>query len=304
MKKVISLDGGGTRGIVSAIILRELEERMQSLITDRVNLVAGTSTGSIIAGAIAKGIPMENVVKFYLEEGPIIFSKKDYTYKLKSLLGNIGSKYDEQRLYKSLDKHFGDTKLKDCGVDFLATAYNISDGKPRFFSTQKEGDLRLSDVIAASSSAPTFFKPKNINSVDYIDGGVFCSNPAMSAYAEIKSNNNNLPAEEIMIVSVGTGSRATGYRDTKWWFKYKWINPLIDLMMSSDAGVAHYQLVQIYESINKEENYFRLNGVLPTSISRDMSETDPRNQQLLIEFANSIIKKNDRKLSIIVDKLK
>ena len=75
-------------------------------------------------------------------------------------------------------------------------------------------------------------------------------------------------------------------------------------MMSSDAGVAHYQLVQTYNSINKRDNYFRLNANLPKNISRDMDNADPDNMNLLIEFAESIIKKNDRKLNIIAERLK
>lgn len=304
MKKIISLDGGGIRGVVTAVILEEIEERMQSLITDKVDLAAGTSTGSIVAGAISTGIPMGNLVKFYKEQGPVIFRKNDFKHRIKTLGGLNGPKYNEKELYDALDYHFGGALIKDGSTNFLSTAYNMSEGRPRFFSTHQEGHMKFSDVIAASSSAPTYFKPKTIEGKDYIDGGVFCANPAVSALAEMKSNNKNLKADDIFMLSVGTGSRALGYSNTKKWSKFKWISPLIDLMMSSDAGVAHYQLVQTYNSINKRDNYFRLNANLPKNISRDMDNADPDNMNLLIEFAESIIKKNDRKLNIIAERLK
>jgi patatin-like phospholipase/acyl hydrolase len=302
LKIVVAIDGGGIKGLIAAYQLLMLERELGGHLCDYVDLVAGTSTGSILAAAIASGMSMETIVDLYIKEGPYIFGIPR-EHKIRSMWGLRGSKYDESRLEEILIKYFKDAKLDDLKTDFLATAYNITDGKPRFFSKRQEGDYRLTDVVQASSTAPTYFEPKTIKDKDYIDGGVFCANPAMSAFAEIK-DIYDIPAKDIFILSVGNGDRSEGFAKTKKWFKFRWVKPLIDLMMSADSGVVHYQLVRTYRSINRSDNYWRLNSKLADNVSKDMADASEENLIALMDFAKDCAKKNEYKIKKIAKTLK
>ena len=303
MKKIISIDGGGIRGIVPAIVLQRVEEELQDHLFNHVDLVAGTSTGGIIAGGIATGMPMQNVVKFYLQDGPSIFGEVAFIDSIKSVFGYFGGKFEITDLRDKLKERLGDVTLGDLYIDYLSTAYNMTDGKPRFFSRSQEGKLKLADVIAGGSAAPTYFDPHTIGGKEYIDGGVFCSSPAMSAFAEIKTLHN-VRAESIFMVSLGCGNRLHGYSSAKRWFKAKWVKPLIDIMMGADAGIAHHQLVQTYKSVGHSENYYRINSKLPDYVHPDMADASPKNMKALVKFANHLADKNSRKIKIIAERLK
>lgn len=301
MKKLISIDGGGIKGIVAAYQLLELERELGDHLCNYFDLAAGTSTGSIIAAGIASGMSMEKILKLYLEEGPYIFGISNKHF-IKTVFGFKGGAYSDERLQEVMEKHFGDTTIGNLKTNFLATAYNMTDGKPRFFSKQ-ESELKVADVVQASSSAPTYFDPKVIDNKHYIDGGVFCSNPAMSAFAEIK-NLYNLPADDIFVLSIGNGDRSQGFQNMDKWFKYKWVRPLIDILMASDAGVVHYQLVKIYKSVSRPDNYWRLNSKLPDYVDEDMGNASKKNLNAIMKFAEENANKNKRKIKAIAKKLK
>ena len=301
MKKVVSIDGGGIRGIVAAYLLMKIEEELGDHLCNYVDLAAGTSTGSILAVGIARGMSMKQVLDLYMKEGPNIF-KASFRHKVKSLGGLRGGKYELEKFNGILDRYFKEENIGSLKTDFLATAYNMTDGKPRFFSKQ-ESDIKLKDVICASSAAPTYFDPQVIVGKSYVDGGVFCTNPAMSAFAEIKQLHN-VPAEKIFLLSVGNGDRSEEYSGMAKWNKLKWVSPLIDLMMTSDAGIVHYQLVRIYKSVNKPDNYWRLNSKLPDNINTDLADASPENMEALLEYAKDMAKKNVNKIKLIAKKLK
>ncbi len=304
MKKVISIDGGGIRGIVSATVLWEVEKIMQDLLVNHVDLVTGTSTGAILSGGIAKGLSMEKMLNLYYEDGPMIFGPSEFEYRLRTVGGLFGGKFDADKLKSALESHFGDMTLGELYCDFLATSYNMTDGAPKFFSKAQEHDVKVVDVISASAAAPTYFNPTVIDGKSLIDGGVVASSPAMCAFAEIKSLHANLTASEITMISVGNGNRSqvnSGRIDR--WFKYKWIKPLIDIMMASDAGVVHHQLVQIYGSVGQSDNYLRVNGRLPKSVDVDMGNASRKNMDALTDFADKLVKQNKKKLEKIARKL-
>lgn len=303
MKKVISIDGGGIRGIVPAYLLKCIEEKLQDHLCNHVDLVAGTSTGAIVAAGVATGKSMGDIVDLYFKEGPNIFEKNLNT-RLKSIFGLRGGKHSVENFIEILQKYYGTGTLNESlNIDFLSTAYSMTDGKPRFFNKQQEGELPLAEVIAASSAAPTYFDPVVLQGKEYIDGGVFAGNPAMAAYAEIK-DMYNVRADEIFMLSLGTGNRCQENLSVKKWFKFNWVNPLIDLMMSADGGVVHHQLVKIYQSVDRSENYHRITGRVPTNIDSDMGNAKIDNMNNLLEFAKYLEKKYQHKLSEIAEKLK
>jgi patatin-like phospholipase/acyl hydrolase len=303
-KKIIAIDGGGIWGIVPAYILMQIERQIDDHLFNHVDLVAGTSTGGIIAGGIARGLSMDKILAFYQEDGPQIFSKQSFIKQAKSVFGLFGSKYSTEILKENLLERLGDITLDDLYIDYLSTAYNMTDGRPRFFSKSQEGSLKLVDVIAGGAAAPTYFVPNKIGGKEYSDGGLFCANPAMSAFAEAKGLYSGIKAEDIFLLSLGTGSKEQGYSSVYKWFKYKWIRPLIDIMMSADAGVAHYQLVQIYKSAKAPGNYYRINGRIPKGIDKEMDDASPENIKVMMSFAEDLFMKNKRRIKEIAAKLK
>jgi len=303
MKKVIAIDGGGIRGIVPAYILKCIEEEMQDNLANHVDLVAGTSTGAIVGAGVSAGIPMGKVLGLYFNEGPSIF-EKNFKTKWKSIFGLKGGKHDVHNLIRILEEAYGEGTLNDhLKTEFLCCSYDMTDGRPRFFSKQQEGDWPLGRIIAASAAAPTYFDPVTLGGHEYVDGGLFAGNPAMSAFAEIKSLYN-LPAEDIFMLSLGTGNRLQGNASVKSWFKFKWVNPLLDITMAADGGVVHHQLVKIYQSVNETSNYYRIQGKLPLTIDDDMGNAQAANMVYLLEFAKYLEKKNKKKISEIAEKLK
>jgi uncharacterized protein len=297
MKKILSIDGGGIKGIIPAYQLVKLEEELEGKISDHFDLIAGTSTGAILAAGLSSGYTAQELLDLYLNEGKNIF-KSSFKQKIKSVSGLIGAKYADGRFEKSLRKYFGNCCLKDLNTDFLAVTYNMTDDKPRFFSTADEPEYDVADVVRASSAAPTYFNPVDIEGKQYIDGGVVSNNPAMCAYAEAK-NLYKTQASDMFVLSLGTGTKVDSYSGMHKWFKFKWVNPLIELMMGADSGVVHYQLSQIYNSIDKQDNYYRITDTLPEGFDHSMDKVTDQHLNDLLGVAESIYIKNKNKLSLI-----
>lgn len=296
-KLAFSFAGGGIRGIIPAYIFNYMEQRLGKPLP--IDFIGGTSTGSILGGALAAGIPAENILNFYLEDGPYIFGKNKFSYNLKTVKGLFGGKYDSARLEEKLEKRLGNVTLGDLKTPFLCTAYNMSIGDPVIFNTIEHPKLLLKDVVVASSSAPTYFNPKKINGDEYIDGGVFCSNPSIATFTKVKEYYG-ITAKDLFMVFMGTGNREKEYYKIDRWFKYKWIKPLIDLMMSSDAQFTNDMLYSLYSSIKKPSNFIEINYDLPECLKGDMADASPRNINNLLKFSKYYIKCHETYLDYII----
>jgi patatin-like phospholipase/acyl hydrolase len=191
---ILSVDGGGIRGIIPAVILAAMRERIGHDLHQVVDLISGTSTGGIIALGIGTGAkngrpyqPAE-LVEMYVANGPAIFRKRWCT-RAREL---VGPKYSPDALEKVLGAFFGETELRSALTPLLVSSYDLQSQKPFFFKSHKIGadlnwnwPVRL--VVRATSAAPTFFPPLRLKGKDgeyvLIDGGVFVNNPAMAAGA-------------------------------------------------------------------------------------------------------------------------
>ena len=302
LKKVISIDGGGIRGIIAIKVLQAIEEGMQEQLTDRVSLMAGTSTGAIIAGGISSGVPAGKLLEGYVDMGKSVFNVSLHR-KIKTVGGLFGGKYDIDILQDSIRGIIKDRKLSDTLCDTLMVTYNMAKARAEFLTTSRDKGLSLLDAMTASSAAPTYFDPKIIGNNEYIDGGLVCNNPAMAAFAEIKTLHNTR-AQDIFLVSVGTGDTSTVYTGGSKWFKLRWVNPLLDIGVSGDMGVVHNQLVKIYKSVGKQDNYYRINELLPQGSSSKIDDITPGNIKGLLELGDLIVAKNEKKISKIVERLK
>jgi uncharacterized protein len=270
---VLSIDGGGIRGIIPAMVLAAIEKRTGKAIADLFDVVAGTSTGGILACSLARpgddGRPVHtanDLIDLYVEDGPKIFDRS-LLKRITSADGLTDERYDNEALRASLAKHLGDSRLKDALCEVFVTAYELRLRDAFFFRSRRargvdlpagaqadEYDFAMADVALATSSAPTYFEPVEIESAAgdrfaLIDGGVFATNPAMCAYVEWRDRG---PAEDMMLVSLGTGSQtsehAIDFDDARDWGILEWARPLIDVIFDGVADTVDYQATQLLQA--------------------------------------------------------
>jgi patatin-like phospholipase/acyl hydrolase len=238
---VLSIDGGGIRGIIPAMVLAELEARTGRPAAELFDLVAGTSTGGIIACALGTGRPAAEIVRLYLDEGPEIFSRS-LVRRLTTAGGLLDERYDDDALDAALDAYLGSATLGDSRVDVLITAYDLHARATVFFKSWREEwrHLRMRDAARATAAAPTYFEPLLLGGRSLVDGGVFATNPAMSAYAEAA----RLGHGDRVLVSLGTGrlTKRIDHEDAVGWGQLEWVRPLLDVVFDGVAAAVDYQL--------------------------------------------------------------
>lgn len=203
--KILSLDGGGIRGLVPAMMLAEIERRTGKPVSELFDLIAGTSTGGILSLGLtrpnADGKPTfsaEELIEIYERKGDQIFHTS-FVNNLSSLWGVLDEKYESAGLEQLLTEYFGDTKISEALTDILITSYDIHVHRPWFFKSRRarrdpEQDFLMRNVARSTSAAPTFFEPNQLiktiqnekRAASLIDGGVMANNPSMCAFAEAK----------------------------------------------------------------------------------------------------------------------
>jgi|SRR5579871_537724 len=205
--QILSLDGGGIKGIFSAALLAALEEHFGIRITDHFDLIAGTSTGGIIALGLGLGMRPRQILEFYLSWGGKIFSPR---FGLRPLQQWVIRKYSASPLEEALRSTFGDKKFGDSRKRLVIPSYNIGENDVYVFRTPHHirlgRDFRVPawKVGLATSAAPTYFPCfRGVDSVRLIDGGVWANNPSMVALVEAYETLA-VPLPSIRVLSIGT----------------------------------------------------------------------------------------------------
>ncbi len=334
--RILSIDGGGIRGIIPGVILTYIEKSLQIKegrqdvrLSDYFELVAGTSTGGILTCLYLAPdennrpkFSTEEAVDLYMKMGKDIFHRS-FRQKLLSTGGVSDEKFSVNALEIALNEYFKDLELRDLLRPCLITAYDIKNRKTHIFDqiSAIKSDIKnyyLRDVARATSAAPTYFEVANIKSLQgtpysLIDGGMVANNPALCAYSEartiyfsqIREDLPDLPfADDMMLVSIGTGSQGVSYSydDAKNWGLIGWISPIIDILMSGSSEIVNYQLGKIFNQKEKGGIYIRLE---PTTYnaSPEMDDGSPKNLNALHDAGNKFISDNFEFLDNIVDKL-
>jgi patatin-like phospholipase/acyl hydrolase len=244
--RVLSIDGGGIRGLIPALVLAEVEKRSGKRTFELFDLIAGTSTGGILACALCAPdpLPAEQLVALYEEEGPKIF-RRSLSQRIQSGWGLLDEKYGDAALNRALERFLSDKRLAHTKPDLLVPAYNMGDPGPYFFKSrkarEKNEDFPLSVVARATAAAPTYFEPSEVTGRALVDGGVFAANPAMCAYAEVMRFQ---PAEEVFLLSLGTGQRTRkrSFAGVKGWGLIEWARPILDVVFDGVSDAVDYQL--------------------------------------------------------------
>lgn len=303
--RILSFDGGGIRGLIPAIWLSRLERELGGPIADHVDLVAGTSTGAILAAAVGLRIPMSEVVDLYRKRGREIFpgGAKRLWSRVSRLIGEGVSqpKYDAKGLSRALRETLRTAELEEptfgylsdsTGIKVMITSYDTI-SRTAFVMKSWDGrynQLKLWEVVKASASAPTYFPAHvlEINGVEraLIDGGVVANNPAVAAVATavrvLGGVHEGIGGRDIVLGSFGTGelAREISKEDALEWGPLEWAIPVIDVLFDGSADAADYFL----DTVMPSNRYFRFQTPLKVGYD-DMDNPDQTNLNGLAAMA-------------------
>jgi predicted acylesterase/phospholipase RssA len=311
--RVLALDGGGVRGLIPAQVLTEIETHMGRPISEMFDLIAGTSTGGILALGLTKpdgqGKPQftaSDMSDLYLNEGTTIFPHSIFQ-EVKTLHGLADARYPAEPIERVLAQHFGDTMLSRALTEVVIPSYDLSAPAPYFFKREyavnetEDWDTRMALVARATSAAPTYFDPAVIPSPDghgkhaLVDGGTFANNPTLSGYVDALRLKEEIP--RVVVVSIGTGlpPQTPGSGPIPIdagkvgdFGLVKWARPILEVVLDGVPKAVEYQMSVIQAANPDALGYYRLQSNLPTA-SHALDDASPENCAKLIADAKSLI---------------
>ncbi len=291
---LLSIDSGGIRGIIPAVALVKLEKTTGKLTRDIFSFVAGTSTGAIIAAAIAAGVPADHILELYVNRTRKIFPR--YPWNLIKRIFT-GSMYSSQKLHDLIAEEIGPASswmLNDSPIDLLLTAKRISDGMPWYFVRDNPknsgctGQLDLVDCTTASAAAPTYFQPWEIaepalppgceRAGMMVDGGVgVTGNPVYQACIEAFDYTPGYKPEETVTVSLGTGK----FKNRK---EPRWIGSWLAWILAELLESPGEQQTEITQRLFPQMTFYRFDTELRENIEMD----DTRKIEELVEYGEQL----------------
>lgn len=342
-RRILSIDGGGIRGIIPAIVLKYIEERTGKRIATMFDFISGTSTGGIIALGLTKRNSDSSInnepeytaaelVNFYHKYGQKIFHE-DMPGDFDDLLQPKHNPQGKQEVLKEL---LGEAKIESALRETFITSYDIELRTPVFFTSNRNAEkidnfsgrkvctgFKMWEAAMATSAAPTFFPPYQLETSHHtdegyyalVDGGIFANNPSSLAIMEAmisykQKTDQELHRKDTLVVSLGTGSltKKYKYRDAKKWGQIKWAIPLLNVVFDGQSESVAYQLDQLMMTKGDKENnrnYYRFQ--LPLSSENDHDQMDnasPSNVEYLEKRGEKLIEHSKKDLDELCELLK
>ena len=314
--RVLSVDGGGVRGIIPARLLQAIETRTEKRVFELFDMVIGNSTGGLLALALmvpdgqgGARYTAADMVAFYRQHCPKIFNRSLFR-KLKTLGGLTGPRYSSVQLDQLLKELMGATRLSETLKPALITSYSLDRSQPHLWTTLRaqqgaHQDSYLYDVAGATSAAPTYFAPQVIKTKDSkplheIDGGIWANNPEFTALVGLKAMGISFPSEDVLMVSLGTGQAKLNRPPTEledagivgWFVKAH----LIDMMMHAESEWSDEVIAAIYP-----HNYRLQVPIAPSLGATDNSSS--KNLAGLVQAAEAYISQHDAVIKELCSKL-
>ncbi|ADZ72149.1 patatin-like phospholipase family protein [Polymorphum gilvum] len=331
---VLSIDGGGMRGLIPLRILESLESRLAQRGLARplhrvFDLMAGTSTGGLIAAGLAAPRPsggrseaaatVAELRALFETEAREIFQPRLRT-RLVRLIGNPLRPADERLDARPFERHlkerFGWTSMASSLTRLLLTAYDIGNRRPLFLGAgQPDGspadDYYLWQAVRATTAVPAFFEPARVENLSQkreealIDGGVFLNDPTLAAYGEAR--RLGWAAEDLVIVSLGTGfapSRGFAFEDAVQWDGGAWMRasrgaPLQAIATHAQSAAGSLLAGRLFSDLGGV-TYHRFDGEIPAE-AEDMGNARPGNMLVLNGAADRILRDNTLRLDALAD---
>lgn len=336
--RILSFDGGGIRGLISALVAEELERRIRARagqpdarLADYFHLFAGTSTGGLIALGLTapKGLAASELAAFYTEDGPRIF-RRDLGWRLRTANGWLGPTYRAEPLQRAVEAKLGTGKVSEAQRELLITSYDMRSREPFFVKRwraleDKSHNPSFVDAGLATAAAPIYFPSRGYRDRALIDGGVFANNPTIVAVVEaLKRSEDDPPVtkDDLLVVSIGTGECEVSHTQEKvrGWGKRGWIlpqrgeSPLLGAVMGGTVDApnhwAHTLLnlepgdgpPQTPADLGHGPRYFRWQAPLDEPIGLD-DVSDEALKDKLPAAAAGLIQAQDTELNEVADRV-
>lgn len=315
--RILCVDGGGIRGIIPARILAELERRARRPAWQMFDLVAGTSTGGLIAlGLVVPGAApgqgryrAADLLELYRTQGPVIFPRS-LLRALWTLGGLVAPRYPARPIDGVLREFFGDAHLHEALAPVLVTSYDAAAAAPHFFKSYRpsealegepervrfRGDHPMWLAARATSAAPTYFPPARLREHGpagqdrcLLDGGVFANNPTMCALADAHLMYGERPFRAL-VVSIGTGAEDVrqSYESVRRRGILGWARPILRTVFDGVADSVEYEAREI------ADEHHRLQHRGPATA---LDDAGPAAIGLCLEAAAAVIERQDAELT-------
>lgn len=319
--RILSIDGGGLRGLIPVLILKEMERRSGRRITELFDLISGTSTGGLIAAGITVSdngkdpkYTLDQIEKIYTDRGKDIFPKKNF---IKSVISGVSSlknpKYSADGLQKVLTDLLGQKRISDCILPIFISSYDLYNNEALLFKYRHairypENNALLVDVCRATSAAPTYLPAYNFTYQDKqrvcVDGGIYMNNPAMGALVEVIKYHNEAPynrqelkLNDVSILSLGTGhySSEIARKKVEGWGLLDWAANITDVMMQAVNQTTTYQA----EELTASGNFLRINPAITNPDFSDMADCSQQAQ----DYYRSLVSNQVTGNSVLIKQL-
>ncbi len=301
--RVLSLNGGGVRGLFTISVLAEIERILvsktgddQIKIGDYFDLITGTSIGGVLALGLAAGKTARELEEFFYNNAPKIFPYRlGWINTIKSLFSPI---YSSTPLQESIAALIGnDITFNDLSRRVMIPTVNLSTGKPQFFKTphnpnfNRDGRLKLIDAALATSAAPTYFSPHYCDDLKayFADGGLVANNPSYIGLLEVlrdmKTDFSGISHKNIYILNIGTVGEDYALSPNslrrRWWLGRRYWNGYVGLWgagkslvlttMTANQQLHKSMLLRELALYHAEKNYVYLDEVIPNEAASDIT---------------------------------
>ena len=324
--RVLTIEGGGVRGIIPTRLLTALESLAEAPITDLFDVLVGTSTGGmLVLGLVAPGegggpaYPARNVGDIYTSHGQQIFPKpasslprslqeaREWWASASSSAAIFGfnpdagnARYSPEGIEEAFELYFGESMLSEALVDVVVTSYDLQTKSPVLFRSRDAqadpaDDLLMRDMARATSAAPTYFPPlemewEGVEDRLLVDGGVFAKNPALIGYVEgvTRARERGLRDSDVVVVSLGTGRpkriKALTYKE---FVSRSWLKLAEDVFRAAEDGQAalHDQVLTTLIG----DHYWRFQTVLAEIASYAMDDVSDENVEGLKHLGDQLV---------------
>lgn len=297
--KILSIDGGGIKGLYSASILKKFEKTFNCTTSNHFDMICGTSTGGLIALALSLKISANDICDFYTDNGEKIFPK----HKIRNVpfFGKIdygfvkqvakGGKYSDAGLKGALKEIFGDKLIEDCNNLLCIPSYSITEAKPKVFKRDhfdlsRDNKAPIIDVALATSAAPTYFpmaESEFFNNEQFVDGGVWANNPTLVGLLEALKYfvGNGKEYDSIEILSLSslsiTGGKKTGLKRERSFIDWK--EDLFETSMNGQSYFSDFFMSEIHNIYDVDINYLRIPSVSISTDQESLIQLDVANKQ-------------------------
>lgn len=312
--RILAVDGGGIRGIVPSVMLVALQQRLPGPLSDYFDVIAGTSTGGLVAAGLsapdAKGAPrysIEEVLGFYTGDCREIFHRSAL-WEVESLDGMSRPKYPADGMDRFLVERFGDLELKDAMRLLVLVSYDLAKRRPMVFSSARAAEdpsrnFLLRDACRATTAAPTYFPPAFVASLDgdsreFVDGGVCANDPTLPAFVEA---DLQFPDRPVLIVSLGTGrmNQPLDGAAVRNWGAAEWALNILDVLTDGQSGMSEACLTHLMATRERAgSSYVRLQPDVPAGLGR-MDDTSDANLGGLQEITRRYCEAQSSKLDAL-----